>query len=162
MLLLLLALGAAADLLRVRMPGSLPPVPAASGAPDATAAPESLARGPAAPHPLAGRVDLARAGVAELDALPGIGPVLAARIVAHRERQGAFRAVEDLLAVPGIGPRLLERLRPLLTVGSGGAVHSATPTPGGEGPARRRTMRGTALKVATRHADDPHRSPGPP
>lgn len=63
-------------------------------------------------------VDLATAGVAELDALPGIGPVLAARIVAERRRVGGFHRVEDLLAVPGIGPRLFERLRPHLRVGA--------------------------------------------
>ena len=50
-----------------------------------------------------------------LDALPGIGPVLAARIVQHRREHGAFRDPDELLAVRGIGPRLLERLRPLVT-----------------------------------------------
>ena len=65
-------------------------------------------------------VDLATADVAALDALPGIGPVLAERIVTERRRVGGFHRVDDLLAVPGIGPRLLERLRPRLRVGSGG------------------------------------------
>lgn len=161
-LVLLLVLGAAADLLRAHVPAALPPVPAAGSPPDATAAPESLATTPVPAHSPGGRVDLTRAGVAELDALPGIGPVLAARIVAHRERQGPFRAPEDLLAVPGIGPRLLERLRPFLTVGGGGPVRSATPPAGRAGASGPGPMRGTALKVATRHADDPLRSPGPP
>ena len=62
-------------------------------------------------------LDLNRAGAAELDALPGIGPVLAARIVEQRERGGAFRRLEDLMAVRGVGPRLLERLRPLVRLG---------------------------------------------
>ncbi|MEY4070688.1 MAG: hypothetical protein RL721_1302, partial [Candidatus Eisenbacteria bacterium] len=57
------------------------------------------------------------ASAAELDALPGIGPVLAARIVAHRDRHGPFRSPDELLAVPGIGPRLLERIRPRLRAG---------------------------------------------
>ena len=61
-------------------------------------------------------LDLNRATAAALDALPGIGPVLAGRIVEHRSREGPFRRVEDLLEVPGIGPRLLERLRPLVAV----------------------------------------------
>ena len=65
-------------------------------------------------------VDLATADAAALDALPGIGPVLAERIVTERRRVGGFHRVDDLLAVPGIGPRLLERLRPRLRVGSGG------------------------------------------
>jgi competence protein ComEA len=70
-----------------------------------------------APVPLASPVDLNRAGPAELDALPGLGPVLAERIVEHRRRHGRFERVEDLLAVRGVGPRLLERLRPRVRVG---------------------------------------------
>ena len=62
-------------------------------------------------------IDLNRAGVAELDALPGIGPVLARRIVEFRRQHGAFRRVEELRAVRGVGPRLLERLRPRVTAG---------------------------------------------
>jgi competence protein ComEA len=57
-------------------------------------------------------LDLNRATVEDLDRLPGIGPVLARRIVEHRERHGAFRSVDELLGVPGIGARSLERLRP--------------------------------------------------
>ncbi|MGH2399200.1 MAG: helix-hairpin-helix domain-containing protein [bacterium] len=57
------------------------------------------------------RVDLNRAAARDLEALPGIGPVLARRIVAHRERHGPFLRLEDLLQVEGIGPRMLERLR---------------------------------------------------
>jgi len=60
--------------------------------------------------------DLNRATAAELDALPGIGPVLAGRIVDRRLRTGPYRHVDDLLEVPGIGLRLLDRLRPLVTV----------------------------------------------
>ena len=54
------------------------------------------------------RVSLNRASLAELEALPGVGPALARRIVAHRP----YLRVEDLLRVPGIGPKTLERLRP--------------------------------------------------
>lgn len=57
------------------------------------------------------RVDLNRATASDLEALPGIGPVLARRIVAHRDRHGPFQRLEDLLQVEGIGPRMLERLR---------------------------------------------------
>jgi competence ComEA-like helix-hairpin-helix protein len=63
------------------------------------------------------RVDLNRATAADLDALPGVGPVLAGRIIAHRERHGPFRDTEELLAVRGIGPRLFTRIRPRITVG---------------------------------------------
>ncbi len=64
----------------------------------------------------AGRVDVNRATEAELDALPGIGPALARRIVEYRRTHGPFRRVEDLLEVPGIGPAKLQALRPLIVL----------------------------------------------
>lgn len=53
---------------------------------------------------------------AELEQLPGIGPVLAQKIVAHRESQGPFTRAEDLLQVSGIGPSTLEAIRDLIVV----------------------------------------------
>lgn len=61
-------------------------------------------------------LDLNRADTTALEALPGIGPVLAQRIVEFRMRHGPFTQVDDLLKVQGIGPKTLERLRPLVTV----------------------------------------------
>ena len=61
-----------------------------------------------------GRIHLNRATASELDDLPGIGPVIAERIVAHRTEHGPFRAVEDLLDVPGIGEAKLASLRDLV------------------------------------------------
>ncbi len=58
-------------------------------------------------------VDINRSSASELEALPGIGPSLAAAIVEHREREGAFGSVEELLDVAGIGPAKLEQLRPM-------------------------------------------------
>jgi competence protein ComEA len=63
-----------------------------------------------------GEVDLNRATVVELQALPGVGPVIAARIVAHRTDNGPFAAVEDLLDVPGIGETRLAELRPAVRI----------------------------------------------
>lgn len=60
------------------------------------------------------RVDVNRATAEALQALPGVGPVLARRIVDYRDGGGRFRVPEDLLPVPGIGPVLLEKLRPHL------------------------------------------------
>jgi competence ComEA-like helix-hairpin-helix protein len=52
----------------------------------------------------------------ELEKLPGIGEGLAARIVEHRERHGAFRRVEHLIIVRGISQRRFEALRPYVTI----------------------------------------------
>lgn len=57
-----------------------------------------------------------RADASQLEELPGVGPVLAERIVAHREANGPFEAVEDLLEVPGIGEAKLAALRDLIVV----------------------------------------------
>lgn len=54
-------------------------------------------------------IDLNTAGTAELESLPGVGPALAARILAQRQSQGPFRSVQDLLEVPGIGAKTLAR-----------------------------------------------------
>lgn len=64
----------------------------------------------------AGPLDLNRATAAQLEQLPGIGSVLAARIVSWRETHGPFKTLEDLLAIPGIGPKVLEGLRDKVTV----------------------------------------------
>lgn len=61
-----------------------------------------------------GPVHLNSATAEELEALPGVGPVTAQKIVAHREKHGAFRAVEELEAVPGIGPKRVDQLRDLV------------------------------------------------
>ena len=53
----------------------------------------------------------------ELEALPGIGPVLAGRILAYREENGGFRAVEELTKVEGFGTGTLEDIWDLITVG---------------------------------------------
>lgn len=64
----------------------------------------------------AGALDLNRATVAELQRLPGVGPVLAARIVAYRDSVGGFRGVDDLVAVKGIGSATLARFRGRIVV----------------------------------------------
>jgi competence protein ComEA len=61
-------------------------------------------------------VDLNTATQAELEGLPGIGPVTAQNIIADREANGPFQTIEDLERVPGIGPATFERLAPLITV----------------------------------------------
>ncbi len=62
-------------------------------------------------------VDINTADAAALEALPGIGPSLAAAIVEHRRRTGPFASVDELIAVSGIGPVKLEQIRPSATAG---------------------------------------------
>lgn len=64
-----------------------------------------------------GAVDINTATAEMLQSLPGIGPVLAQRIIAYREQWGPFHHLIDLLEVSGIGPRTLERLQGHIVVG---------------------------------------------
>lgn len=50
----------------------------------------------------------------ELETLPGVGPTLAADIIAYRDANGMFRSLSDLDNVPGVGPSLMEQLQGLL------------------------------------------------
>lgn len=66
--------------------------------------------GPSAP------VDVNRADAAGLQAIPGIGPVLAQRILHYRTENGPFPSVDDLINVKGIGAKTLEDIRPYVMV----------------------------------------------
>jgi competence protein ComEA len=85
----------------------------AVGAPGAPSAPAGASGGSAAAP--GGKLNLNTATAAELDALPGVGPVLAQRIVDHRD-QGPFTSVDQLDDVPGIGPARAAELAKLVTV----------------------------------------------
>lgn len=75
------------------------------------AAPTGAAGATGAP---AGPVHLSTATAEQLDALPGIGPVTAQKIVDYRTQHGAFHSVDELDAIPGIGPARIEQLRGLV------------------------------------------------
>jgi competence protein ComEA len=85
-------------------------VPGASGASSGTGGPA------AAPPSSAARLNLNTATMADLDGLPGIGPVLAQRIIDYRDQQGRFTSVDQLDDVPGIGPSIAARLAKQVTV----------------------------------------------
>jgi competence protein ComEA len=92
--------------------------------PQPSGSPGAAAGGPGArPAPRPGQeacpdgpVPLNDATPRELECLKGVGPALAARIVADRTLHGRFGTVEDLDRVPGVGKGLVERLRPSLRV----------------------------------------------
>lgn len=61
-------------------------------------------------------IPLNTADAPTLELLPGVGPVLAQRIIAYRNEIGGFRSVDDLLDVKGIGEKTLEKIRPYVVV----------------------------------------------
>jgi competence protein ComEA len=63
-----------------------------------------------------GKLNLNRASETELDGLPGVGPVLAKRIVTYRAERGNFGTVDELKKVTGIGPAKFSELRNFVTV----------------------------------------------
>ncbi|WP_089015972.1 ComEA family DNA-binding protein [Micromonospora inositola] len=87
-----------------------PPGPAGQPAAGGAAGPAAAGAAPGGP------VNLNTATLAQLDALPGVGPVLAQRILDHREQHGGYRSVADLRQVEGIGDARYEQLKDLVTV----------------------------------------------
>lgn len=90
---------------------------------DLVAVPDASASGAAVPGPdgssgggTGGLVNINVASAQELDALNGIGPVLAERIIEYRESNGSFQSVDELSEVSGIGSALLEQLREQVTL----------------------------------------------
>lgn len=65
-------------------------------------------------------VNINTAGVTQLEQIPGVGPVLAQRIVTYREQNGGFTSVEQLTEVSGIGEVTFAQMQPMVTVGGGG------------------------------------------
>jgi competence protein ComEA len=98
--------------LAVGQPGANTAV-SVEGSGAATAGGTVTAPTPAVPGNL---VDINTASVAELDALPGIGPTAAQAILDYRDLHGPFTVIEELLNVPGIGPTTFNAIRALITV----------------------------------------------
>jgi competence protein ComEA len=83
------------------------PVALLSDQPSTAAAPKRSHQGP---------LDVNRATEQDFDALPGIGPRLAERIMEYRQSVGTFHSLDELRAVKGIGKKKFDRIRPLVTV----------------------------------------------
>jgi len=90
--------------------GTASPARAAVGDGGESAGPKKLAK------PGEGTVNINTAGLAELQRLPGVGPVTAQRIIDYRTERGRFQSVEELDEVKGIGPAKLAKMRPFVTL----------------------------------------------
>lgn len=88
--------------------------PVTAGAQIVVPGAEGSADGPPGPPQDGGVLSINSAKASDLETLPGVGPVLADRIVSFREENGGFDVVEDLLQVPGIGEAKLAAMRDLV------------------------------------------------
>ncbi len=95
-------------------PGFAPLVEVTPTVPNTTANPPQTPQ--ASETPDRDKININYATLEELESLPGIGPVLAQRIIEYRETYGPFVDIEELLNVEGIGESLLEQIRDLITV----------------------------------------------
>lgn len=108
---------AAVNLARVVVDGEQLRLPAVGEAPPPGAAGAGEVGGAAGSGASAdGRININTADAAGLEQLPGVGPAIAARIIAWREQNGPFRSVDELTAVSGIGEKTLDGLRDQATV----------------------------------------------
>jgi competence protein ComEA len=101
-----------ADGMQVHVPtlaDALPTPPAVSAPAGARSSPVDV--------DLGGLVNINTATAAELEALPGVGPVTAAQIIAYREANGPFDTIEALMDVPGIGEGKFNEMKALIHVG---------------------------------------------
>jgi competence protein ComEA len=114
-----LALSVAAAARLRPAPPPVVPAPALDTAVQADSARSKQRRAQQAARPLkpGELIDVNSADVIELQRLPGIGPALAARVVAYRDSVGRFHDRDELIHVRGIGPKLLARIRDLIALG---------------------------------------------
>ncbi|HEX7484827.1 MAG TPA: helix-hairpin-helix domain-containing protein [Vicinamibacterales bacterium] len=73
--------------------------------------------GPSAKASTGTTVNINTATADQLDALPGIGAKMAARIIDYRQKNGGFKKLEDLMNIQGIGEKNFLKLKPLITIG---------------------------------------------
>jgi competence protein ComEA len=77
----------------------------------------------------AGLVNVNSASAEQLEALPGIGAAMAARIIEYRQKHGPFKRLDELMNVRGIGEKNFLKLKPLITVAAGKGEHGSGSEP---------------------------------
>lgn len=101
---------------KIVVPGKPADVPEKQGVSvDAASVPQSPAAAVKTPGKSV-KVNINRAGEADLDSLPGVGPALAQRIINYRETRGLFTSEEDIKNVTGVGEKLYEQLKDYISV----------------------------------------------
>lgn len=98
-----------------RAPTAAPAIPLTTPEPDSP--PSQILPPPPAVSTAASLININTATLEELDTLPGVGPVTAEKIIAHRQANGPFATIEAIMDVSGIGPVKFEAMRDLITVG---------------------------------------------
>ena len=123
-----------------------PPKETPNPPPVVASTPPTLAPAPPAPVPrvlkspevsraaAASKLDINRASLEELQRLPGVGGVLAHRVIERRRSAGLYRKIEDLQEVKGIGAKRFERLRPLVMISTSLNASPNEPRHSGKAP----------------------------
>lgn len=95
---------------KVTIPTLAPTAPPVSRGPGETGIPLPL------PAPTSSLININTATQAELESLPGIGPVTAQKIIQYRQEHGPFQSIEEIMNVPGIGEKTFDAIKDLITV----------------------------------------------
>lgn len=103
-----------------------------------------------------GAVNVNTASQSELEALAGIGPVKAKAIIDYREKNGAFKSLNDLDKVPGIGKATLEKMRPDVTFSGANTGVSGAPA---ANPTREKAAKPASTAAAPQANPEPKASP---
>lgn len=107
------------------------------------------------------RIDPNKASADELDRLPRVGPALARKIVAHRDRHGGFRSLADLDSVPGVGEAVLESFAEHLALPAEVRRRGVLPSTARQVPARRNERSSEAVvELNSASAEQLERLPG--
>lgn len=67
-------------------------------------------------QPISGKININTASAAELDSLPGIGPVYAGRIIDYRNQNGSFKSIDEIKNIKGIGDKTFEKFKDQITI----------------------------------------------